>query len=298
MKIAYLILAHDSPNHLHRQIQSLLSPRAVFFIHLDRKSNFQDFEHIKGSCVHFVKPRIPVYWGDYSMVEATLILMRTALENSSDINRLVLLSGADYPIRSLYEIENYFIEHSDSEFINLIAMPSELAGKPISMLANYCYRPQQNYLLQKFRKAMVRLHIVPRLRDYRHFLGVLQPYGGSTWWALTAAAVKYVVQFAKDDKKVTQFFKHTQNPDETFIHTIIANSKFRSKVVGGVTFIDWSNGGPNPAYITHEHVKKFIDTDNTLIAKDYFGTRKFFFARKFRDDSIELTQKLDASFNK
>ena len=78
MKIAYLILAHNTPNHLRRLISALSTPSCAFFIHLDQKSSMEPFAGLAADNVHFTRERVPVYWGDFSQVEAILVLLRDA----------------------------------------------------------------------------------------------------------------------------------------------------------------------------------------------------------------------------
>ena len=101
MKIAYLILAHGSPKHLARLVAALSSNSATFFIHVDRKSDILPFAAIQGQAIRFSDTRIPVYWGDFSQVEATLTLLRAALDCNAKFERFVLLSGADYPVSNI-----------------------------------------------------------------------------------------------------------------------------------------------------------------------------------------------------
>jgi len=123
MKIAYLILAHNTPRHLSRLVAALSSESSGFFIHLDRKSNEEDFRNIEGPGVHLAEERVAVYWGDFSQVEATLLILRAALADPRDFDRFVLLSGSDYPLRSASFIEQFFARNADKEFINLVTMP-------------------------------------------------------------------------------------------------------------------------------------------------------------------------------
>ena len=113
MKIAYLILAHDTPKQLQRLITALSSNSSSFFIHLDRKSNFADFSLIKGDNICFTQERVPVFRSDYSHIEAILILIKIALSDLRHFDRFVLLSATDYPLRSTLYIERFFENKPD-----------------------------------------------------------------------------------------------------------------------------------------------------------------------------------------
>jgi hypothetical protein len=178
MKVAYLILAHNTPRHLSRLVAALTSESSGFFIHVDRKSNEDDFRSAEGPGVHFAEERVAVYWGDFSQVEATLVILRAALADPRDFDRFVLLSGSDYPLRSASYIEQFFARNADKEFINLVTMPSQEAGKPLSRLTTYRVRPGESTVSRIVRTALMKLRIQASRRDYTLFLRDLVPSAG------------------------------------------------------------------------------------------------------------------------
>jgi len=291
MKIAYLIIAHNTPQHTRRLVKSLSSESSWIYIHLDKKSSDKSLSETGGENVCFIQSRIPVYWGDYSFIEATLILLRTALSSSIRFDRFVLLSGADYPLRSASEIERFFANHSDVEFISSVPLPSEGAGKPLSRLNAYIPRPGS--LTSGLINKLMQMGVFPYERDHRKYLQELQPYGGSAWWALSREACLYILDFVEKRKRVVKFFKNMLCSDESLVHTILGNSPFRSKIVRSLTYVDWSEGGNNPAYISEKHLD-FFRMHSSFIPDEVFGGGTMLFARKFSDDSVELVAKLDA----
>ena len=113
--------------------------------------------------------------------------------------------------------------------MNLVAMPCDAAGKPISRLTTYSFRPQDSAVRKLARQALVKLKVLPKRRDYQAYLGGLTPYGGSTWWALTRGAVQHVMAFTDSKREVVDFFKNTICPDESFFQTILGNWIYRDK---------------------------------------------------------------------
>jgi hypothetical protein len=286
MKIAYLILAHTSPKQLARLVAALSSRRADFFIHVDQKTDIQPFQEIKGPGIRFSATRVPVYWGDYSMVEATLILLRSALDCDERFDRFVLLSGAEYPVRKPADIEKFFESNADDEFINLVSMPCDSAGKPISRLQGYQFRPNDGAARRVARKTLVKLGLLPRHRDYQACLGSLKPYGGSTWWALTRGAVQHIIDFTDSQREILEFFKNTFHPDESFFQTILGNSPFRQRIRRNLTYADWSKGGKSPPVLTSTDLAA-LQSAPEFPASDTYGPGAIMFARKFSDDSLD-----------
>lgn len=293
--IAYLMLVHANPQHLPRLIARLRSENAMFFLHVDKKANSQQFAHLQADDVRLVPDPVSVYWGDFSQVEAILKLMTTALA-AGTFDRFVLLSGADYPLWPTADIDAFFKAHPQDEFINMVPMPCEAAGKPIARLTTYTLRPTLSTLHRLTLRVLLKAGVLPRDRNLQRALGSLQPYGGSTWWALTRAACEYIVQFVHRNPGLVRFFKGTQYADETFLHTILGNSPLHANVRRNLTYTDWSAGGASPANISGRHVDYFRATKQ-FAPEDVYGSGPMLFARKFNDGDAALLQRLDADLS-
>jgi hypothetical protein len=292
VKIAYLILAHDNPGHLGLLVEALLSDRSSVFVHIDQKSDLNKFSKIKNQNVFFIKDRISVYWGDFSQVDAILILMREALAYPFDFDRFVLLSGTDYPLRSCPYIEHFFECNPHAEFMDLVQMPSVAAGKSITRLTHYNYRPSTaNSLLTKLAlKTLKRIGIYHK-RDYKKYLGHLVPYAGATWWALSEKACRFIMAFVEREVSIVNFFKNTYCPDEMFFQTILGNSNFSEKIRQNLTYTDWSAGGARPACINEKHLA-FFSLTFTSALDDLQCIHGMLFARKFSDERANLVASL------
>ena len=116
----YLILAHKSPVQLKRLIDRLNDGLSFFYIHIDRKSDIEQFmEIIDGDNVKFITNRINCLWGDFSQVIATINLIEEVVKNKRD-GMVILLTGQDYPIKSLSEIDRFIGENSEYNFIDAV----------------------------------------------------------------------------------------------------------------------------------------------------------------------------------
>jgi hypothetical protein len=283
------VFAYKNPRLLERVIGTLSSEDCSFFIHIDQKSNIKEFSRIRGKNVFFSEQRIPVYWAEFSGVQAILLLIRQALQGPQDYDYLVLLSGSDYPIRSARYIHTFLEEHRGLEFINIVKMPNEAAGKPISRINTL--RIQSN---KPYRRMAVRVMAKVGLahRDYRKYLGSVEPYAGNTWWALTRDACQYILEFVERNQHVKSFFQNVFAPEETFFHTILGNSPFRSQTRRNLVYEDWSVSGAHPAMINDQHLA-FFESQEKVEISDAYGSGELVFARKFSDESPDLLQRID-----
>lgn len=290
VKIAYLVLAHDNPAHLVRLTRALSSATSSVFVHIDQKSNIVDFAPAKSEKVHLIDDRVPVYWGDFSQVEAILGLLKTALSAPVRFDYFVLLSGTDYPLRSALYVNSYFERYAGQEFINVAPMGSP-PGKPISRITIYRARPFDP-LAVRLPVKLARILKIPLWRRYRSVFGNLIPYGGCTWWALSRPACEYIRSFVDREARIVEFFKHTRCPDEMFFQTILGNSPFKSKVRRNFTYADWSACGSSPADLGQSNLDWFRSSWPVTL-DDHYGRGDALFARKFSDSRPDVTDGID-----
>lgn len=291
MTIAYLIATHDAPNQTQRLIESLSSRTARFFIHVDAKASLGAFSAIQGSAVRFIEKRERVYWGDFSQVQASLNLIEAALAAQPQCERLVLLSGSDFPLRSAGYIEEFFAANADKEFISCVALPCASAGKPLSRITAYRVRRSAPAPVRLLQKYLLKFGLMPTTRDHRACFGNLAPFGGSSWWALSRAACEHILAFVAGNPVIVRFFHNTFCPDESFFQTILSNSQLRSRIVKNLTYADWSAGGANPAFLSEKHLELF-GAGPFVTSDALYGSGEVLFARKFRDDAAELVAAL------
>lgn len=253
MKLAYIISAYKLPEMLVRLIERLDSPRALFLVHVDRKSGPEVFERMRAPLagrenVVFL-PRHVCHWGDFGHVKASLKGIRHLIEQGIDFRYAILLTGQDYPIKPVTEIERFFLESNDREFIVLLPMPRDdwegrggldrierwhfrLFGRQVALPG----RAKFNSRLATWLWA----HFNRRFRPKRNFPSGFRPYGGNGYWCLTRECVEYIDDFVSRHRRFVRFFRRVRIPDEIFFQTIVGNSSFAERAAGdNVRFMDW-----------------------------------------------------------
>ena len=111
-------------------------------------------------------------------------------------------------------------------------------------------------------------------RDYRKYLGGLEPYSGITWWTLSRSACEYVLNFSETNPHVERFFRNTFAPEESYIHTILGNSPLRDRIRGNLLFEDWTPGADHlPQNLTTRHVG-FLEEQEKVWLDDLYGRRE------------------------
>ena len=245
-KIAYLIAAHNDPEHLERLI-NVLDDAADFFIHIDKKQRIEPFlERIDKPNVIFLEDqdRIKVYWGGFSQVRATLNLLRKCLEKNdrshSAYKKVVFISGADYPIKSNDYIHRFFEQHETINFMRGMNITNADTKKYNYCVCNYLFFDFFIYtpnVTRVVRKAMnLAGNFLKKKPNYvtnkeGHKLDI---FHGSSWWALNIDVVRYIQIYTVQHKMISKYFKCSLASDEKFFHTIFFNSEFsNSNLYGG-----------------------------------------------------------------
>ncbi len=288
LKIAYLVFAYKNPRLLQRVISRLSTPNSAFFIHIDQKSDIEQFRSIRGDNIFFSEKRIPVYWAEFTGIEAILLLMRQALARAENYDYFVLLSGSDYPLRSADYIHAFLQANRGAEFISIVKVPAP--GKPLSRI-NTLRLPSTKPVRRFMVRAMAKLGLAER--DYRNSLGSMEAYSGNTWWTLSREACQYIVDFVKTHKNVGDFFQNVFAPEESFFHTILGNSEFREKCRRNLLYEDWSAQGAHPEMISEKHCG-FFESHAQVSIDDGFGEGELLFARKFSDQTLAQLDRMDA----
>lgn len=260
VKIAFIITAHNDPEHLKRMTDALPAS-AEFFVHIDAKSDISTFQKvIDNPRVHFTKKRINVMWGSLGVVDSQMAAIEEALESGKEYDYFISASGLDYPLWSNNKIENFLDTHKGTNFIYGVDMENQ--GDQSKLYRQYRFfngKPwRYKTLKSKFRVS---------LREITYALGVRKPlhfkvkgkdfklYKGAMWWAITPSLVKAAYHCWKDNADFHRYFNTSFAPDETFIPTIAFNDEAFGKTTLGepekftrledvtpLTFIDYTNG--------------------------------------------------------
>ncbi len=288
MKLVYMFFAYKNPILIRETIRQLNSDAASFLIHIDRRVDIAAFESLADKKVKFTRQRVPVYWAEFSGCEAIVTLIREALSASEKPDYLFLLSGSEFPLRSSKYIEKFLDSNRGKEFMTLVKVPNEKAGKPLSRINTLRYpsnRPLRRFLF----RGLARLGLAAR--DYRKFFGTLQPYSGHTWWALSGEACQHILDFHERNRIVARFFENTFAPEESYFHTIVGNSDFLKRTRRNLVYEDWSMAVGHPAMLSEEHLA-FFEARDKVFVEDLHGSGEVLFARKLSDESLGTVERL------
>ena len=296
MKTCFLILAHSNPGQLEVLLEDLVKSNSDVYIHIDKKSSLEAFVHLESDNIFFIEERVEVFWGEFSIVEATLNLLKVAVEKKYDY--YTLLSGSDILVQTPESLVNFLRKNKGSEFINIIPMPSEELNKPLSRVEYYTFTQasfkklfKSPFFSKVFTKVANKLFKNRIKRNYKKKFLLESFYAGSQWWALSNDAVTLILKYCDENIGFIDYFKHVRIPDEIFFQTILGNSNVNKNMKPSLTFSTWQGGkSPHPKELGLADFYKLKEKD--YIIESAYGASEAFIARKFA--SQEISKKIIA----
>jgi hypothetical protein len=229
----YIILAHRNPSHLSRLIKRLDDGSSLFFVHLDKRVEMEPFANaIPHEKVKFIDERVVVIWADFSLVQATLNLMQTALETGNG-GFTILLSGVDYPIKSNRSINEFLERCKDMNFITIFSMkPGDRVYDDI-----FCHT--------KINKSDGRgdFELIPCKPESKIACLDNTFLKGGTWLALNFDTLKKTLDFVRENWAcLDEYYRNRAYSDEIFFQAIVSHLSRRDKTIRmrrSLTYTDW-----------------------------------------------------------
>ena len=277
MRHAWMIIAHNNFPILEKQLRFLDSENADFFIHIDAKVKSADLDALaaipRRSSVTFVE-RHSISWGDFSMVEAELSLLRAAVPGKYDYYHL--LSGVDVPIKSRDYIESFFEENNNINYVNF--SHPEIARHDRWRVRFYF--PFQRFNIRKvrlrrfLRNASIGAQLLLGVDRTKRYPPDTVFQKGTQWFDITRSFAEYIL--SREDW-IRDTFRSTYCPDELVVQSLAAGSSFRETLRPDAydgnhrnccRYLDWKRG--NPYVFTEGDFDELIHADPACL-----------FARKF-----------------
>jgi hypothetical protein len=246
--VVYFIASHVHPPQIERLVRACRSgsPDSRVLVHHDYNVSHLDPASVtKYGNVDLIPAENAVGWGSFGTCALILRCMRWLLDHH-EFDWVVHLSGQDYPIRPLADIENDLARSTYDGY--LLSYPVELLSWDVGP-SRYLYQYYNMPKVKGWRTVCqwVRRHREKRLSvgqlplanvavdqervrlGFRGFFGPFREgfrcYKGSSWWCLNRTSVKYMTQYAEEHPKLIQYYRRVQfAPNESFYPTILLNN--------------------------------------------------------------------------
>ncbi len=281
-KIAYILLCHKDPAAIIRQARRLTAAGDYMSIHFDASARAEDFQEIKQALtdnprVTFAHKRIKCGWGEWSLVQATLYAVQSAVDAFPRATHFYMLSGDCMAIKSA-EYTQQFLDENDFDFIESHDYFDSDWIKTGWKEERLIYRHWFNERTQK-KRFYGMFEVQKRLGLKREIPADLQIMIGSQWWCLRRRTIEWLLDFARQRRDVMRFFRTTWIPDETFFQTLVRHlvpeQEIKSRTLTFLMFTDY--GMPVTFYNDHYEM---------LLSQDYL------FARKISPEAKDLKRRL------
>jgi hypothetical protein len=244
-RFAYLLLTHKDS----RQVEGLarrildLSPNALVVVHHDARAVDLPWSGLPTGPIHLVE-RGRVSWGDWSMLEATMRMVRYAVDRL-DASWFVLLSGEHRPAADLRQWELNTAKSGNDALLDAERLPDRIRfGAADSLRNQYLARTRHRWRLYRrprhevvHRSMGLLMKVSTRIRpilsvEYIHRRDAWavgwrrgsRPvrdwsfYRGPQWLALNRRAAEAALAI---DPAVVEWFKQSWIPDEAYLQTAL-----------------------------------------------------------------------------
>ena len=224
--------------------------------------------------------RISIHWAGYSMLPAIMALIRTALAAEPELQRFALISGVDYPARSIDHIMEELAQ--DRERVAIVRRLYWTGDHHIDQHASRAWIGDNALLNPRatspFVARVVRA-IERRLKCPENY-GV-PIYHGCGWWALTREAIDFTLETVRREPRRLTWFRWRFAPEEMFFPSIVAEMKYGvnppldEKGIGikgddltPIHYIDWINPNPDlPRTLDLDDLPAIVATEALFVRK-------------------------------
>lgn len=308
LKILYGILMHgDDARGTIRLIEALYEEGHSFVIHVDGKPEnekaydsllkySQDKSHV------YIVPRqhrVRVNWGGYSMVNATMQMLKYSFallddafmnHGPLDFHKFVHLSASSYPLKSNTEIRERIASFPLDANMMLVIM------KPLDP------HPSAFHYYVECDDAVHRIYRMPPLTASTHGVDL---YTSSQWFIISRDFASYLARAEPGTfvHEYIQYAKHVVVADETFFGTVLRNTEYCIKHHNDnflhLQFDRWESdmqyGERDERKCLSPDLNRCGRSPTTLTVDDYFALElsNQLFARKFSSTDTAVLDLID-----
>lgn len=276
MKIAYIMLCHKNARQVNMLIDSLSSNNSDIYIHIDLKSNIES-KIVKKDNV-FILPKEQSYsvkWGGNDMILATLSLIRFVKNSGKEYDYIWLVSGQDYPLINVEQIEQRLIDNLNYNYIDVVPYNTK-EYKRYRKLYEIWY-PTWITKNKIYIKIIKRLYMIIT-GGYNHTFKIFKRKKsfnfefqfGSQWWTLTSECAYDILKYCDEHPEYINYYNNVIIPDECFFQTLFMNSKYSKLRKNNLVFVNWKDNRRSPETLTMHDLSTLKNA-----SKDKCLARKF-----------------------
>lgn len=247
-----MIMCHKNPAQVIRLASRFMTNTTNVVIHCDKNMSEKDYASIvqfvtsNPEKVFLTDDRIHCELDRRSLVDATMRMIARAKSVEKvcgkKYNYYMLLSGQDYPIKSVDWIESELKREYPTPYIDCTPCDKNNWVYPKFQISKYGL--QLSRYTRTLKKGIVRdlfriirkiyLAVIRKcgLTEYKWFCRKrIEVYGGSAWWILPDLAIDYIYDiYQSNSPVVSKILDGTYTPEETFFQILTMLSPVSARV--------------------------------------------------------------------
>lgn len=291
-------MSHRLPAQVRRLAATLRdgSPEAPLVVHHDPSGEplgAGDRRALVLNRVRLLAPPGPLGWGRLELLVAVLRAVRLMLR-SLDFDRLVLLSGQDYPLRPVREIEAELLAAPFDAHLEAVAVaPARLGAlarrRPVDeFTGRYFYRwtrvpdplaaaYERSAVAARTARVLWPFVLVRRLPTGLHvgavrrrtpFTATMPCRRGADWWILSRRAAEALDAAVSAHPDLLRHHRRTLSPSESYVQTVLAAEPTLRRTADHRRYVRWQPNRANPDVLR-------LDALDAMLASGALFARKF-----------------------
>ncbi len=279
------IIAHSHAEHLNLLCKDLKSKGIEFSIHLDAKSRNAMMSEMDINQQAILENSFKVYRGHYSIVKASLELMRESLKVNYDYFHLI--SGEDLIHNSAEELDQIILKNGNVNFMNFYSIPIGNESKVKNGIPMEHYRHYAlddglglvkskhfpaNPWIQAMHKSFGKWRSYWRIyhRLFARKMPDIHFYAGSAWFSVKREMIEYFVEQERNQNPLFKFFENALFPDELIFQTLALNSHFAEDILNNdLRYIKWSENSPKRPVVLDQKEWQIIRESQTAFSRKW-----------------------------
>jgi hypothetical protein len=316
MTIAFVVQTFKDIDQISRLARTLARGTTDRLVVVSHRGGEGDFKRLRSVDAIDGVLHSPGGRGCFGIIDGLIASMRWLEKQPKSYDWFVVLSGQDYPIRPLHELESelagsqydgHFHYFDTNDHVAAASAPMYWTKEEIEHRYHFRYSTirEESTKLERalFKVPRHILDLTPNWRLHTSFgikIGArpaktpftdeFKLYGGSYWAVISRKAVRAVLEFVDERPDIVDYFRDVVDPEEAFLPTVLANDRSLRLSSRELRFYDFEN-----SHLGHPLVIGTKDLDRVL-ASGCFIARKFDMRR---DPEVldDLDRRLLASSN-
>ena len=273
MRIAYLVISHGDPAQVLRLVRALREgPSSHVYVRHDERRSRLDRRELDAAGGIQLRDAIDVEWGDWSYLRMLLDALER-IRAELDPDWVLVVSGQDYPLRPLPEIEARLESAHNDAFIGL-AWELETGQPPPSpaddFFRRYAYRHVRvpawmPHLPGRLGGLAYLRELPPPLRPRLGLRSPRLPFGpdlrcwvSGDWPLLGRRALAALLEAAREKQALMRHLRWTIAPSESFFATVLMNEPGLSVSGDDHRFVSFGPGAARPDLLTSADLERLV----------------------------------------